>query len=262
MEETIKMKRNENFAEIWFNRPEAYNAFDLETVTLFSELLIGIALESNIEGVLLTGVGKAFCAGGDLKWLKRSGDNYGSSFHKLAAKYHQAIMEIRRMPKPVIAAVNGLAAGGGFSIALACDFRILEKSAVLRQAYTSNGLSIDGAGTFTLPRIVGTAKALEITAFDRPIDSAQAMKWGLATEVVDDREGYKRAMELLVELSRGSLASFAASKNLITESFDTTFEAQLEKERHMLSICADSPEGREGISAFLDKRQPRYNKVR
>jgi 2-(1,2-epoxy-1,2-dihydrophenyl)acetyl-CoA isomerase len=262
MEETIKLSRNENFAEIWFNRPEAYNSFDLETVTLLSEVLLGISLQSDIEGVILSGVGKVFCAGGDLKWLKRAGDNYASSFHKLAAKYHQAVMEIRRMPKPVIAAVNGLAAGGGFSLALACDFRVMEKSAVLRQAYTSNGLSIDGGGTFTLPRIVGMAKALEIAAFDRAIDSTQAMKWGLATEVVEDGKSYKRGMELLWELNSGSISSFAASKHLITDSFDTTFEAQLEKERHMLSLCADGPEGREGINAFLEKRQSEYKKFR
>ena len=262
MQEMIKLGTRDKLAEIWLNRPNAFNSFDLEMITRLSEVLIGISLQSEIEGVLISGVGKAFCAGGDLKWVRASGEDYASSFHKLAAKYHQAILEIRRMPKPVVAALNGLAAGGGFSLALACDFRVMEKSAVLRQAYTSNGLSMDGGGTFTLPRIVGSAKALEIAAFDRPIDSDLAEKWGLVTEVVEDGKSYHRAKDILLELGAGSIASFAASKNLITDSFDTSFEVQLEKERNMLSNCADGPEGREGIRAFMEKRKADYRKVR
>jgi 2-(1,2-epoxy-1,2-dihydrophenyl)acetyl-CoA isomerase len=165
-------------------------------------------------------------------------------------------VEIRRMPKPVVAAINGLAAGGGFSMALACDFRVMEASAVLRQAYTSNGLSIDGGGTFTLPRLVGFARALEIAAFDRPIEAEKAYSWGLVTEVVENGEGVKRAIELIEEMRKGSLSSFAASKKLMTDSFNTAFEAHLEKERDLLSWCAGQPNGREGIAAFLEKRKP------
>jgi len=164
------------------------------------------------------------------------------------------------MPKPVVAAINGLAAGGGFSIALACDFRIMETSGILRQAYTSNGLSIDGGGTFSLPRLVGLAKALEIAAFDRPIDAEKAYEWGLVTEVVDNGESVKRARELINEMKRRSLTSFAASKKLMTDSFNTAFEGQMEKERDLLSWCADQPNGREGIAAFLEKRRPVFNK--
>jgi len=186
------------------------------------------------------------------------GRSYGEAFHELAARYHQAILEIRRMPKPVVAAINGLAAGGGFSMALACDFRVMEASAVLRQAYTSNGLSIDGGGTFTLPRLVGLARAMEIAAFDPPIAAEQALSWGLVTEVVKDGQSVKRATEMVKEITNGSLSSFAASKKLITDSFNTSFETQLEKEREALSWCGDHPDGREGIAAFLEKRRPVY----
>ena len=164
------------------------------------------------------------------------------------------------MPKPVVAAVNGLAAGGGFSMSLACDFRIMETSAILMQAYTANGLSIDGGGTFTLPRLVGVAKALEIAAFDRPIDSTNALSWGLVTEVVEDGASMRRAIEMIGEIKKGSFNSFAASKKLISDSFNTAFEAQLEKERELLSWCADQPNGREGIAAFLEKRKPAFNR--
>ncbi|MBE9593957.1 MAG: enoyl-CoA hydratase/isomerase family protein, partial [Proteobacteria bacterium] len=143
-------------------------------------------------------------------------------------------------------------------MALASDFRIIEESAILRHAYTTNGLSIDGGGTFNLPRLVGLARAMEIAAFDRPISSKQALSWGLVTEVVEDGQAVKRAIELIKEMKRIPISSFAACKKLITDSFNTSFETQLEKERETLSLCADHPNGQEGIRAFLEKRKPVY----
>ncbi|MFH1627535.1 MAG: enoyl-CoA hydratase-related protein [Pseudomonadota bacterium] len=261
MVQTINLKKTDGTALITFNRPEAYNAFDLDMVQLLAETLIALALDPGVTGVVISGEGKAFCAGGDLRWVSGGGKNYGAMFHELAARYHQAILEIRRMPKPVVAAINGLAAGGGFSIALACDFRIMEASAILRQAYTSNGLSIDGGGTYTLPRLIGMAKALEIAAFDTPINAEKALSWGLVTEVVDDGDGVKRAVELVQEIQNRSLSSFAASKKLMTDSFHTPFETQLENERNLLSWAADQPDGREGIRAFLEKRKPAFGNL-
>ena len=162
------------------------------------------------------------------------------------------------MKKPVVAAVNGVAAGGGFSLALACDFRIIEKSAVLRQAYTSNGLCIDGGGTFTLPRLVGYARALEIAAFDEPISADQALSWGLVTKVVEDGKALVEATAMAQLLARRALNSYAWSKKLITDAFNTSFENQLELERSALEACADHPDGREGLAAFSEKRKPRY----
>ncbi|MBW2005920.1 MAG: enoyl-CoA hydratase/isomerase family protein [Deltaproteobacteria bacterium] len=258
MNELVKLDVIEGIARVTLNRPKAFNAFGLDMIQLLSEKLIELAMEKSVVGVIITGEGKAFCAGADLKWLSDFGKSYGEAFHELAARYHQAILEIRRMPKPVVAAINGIAAGGGFSMALASDFRIIEESAILRHAYTTNGLSIDGGGTFTLPRLVGLARAMEIAAFDRPISSKQALSWGLATEVVEDGQAVKRAIELIKEMKRIPLSSFAACKKLITDSFNTSFETQLEKERDTLSWCADHPNGQEGIRAFLEKRKPVY----
>jgi 2-(1,2-epoxy-1,2-dihydrophenyl)acetyl-CoA isomerase len=162
------------------------------------------------------------------------------------------------MPKPVIAAINGIAAGGGFSLALACDFRVMSRSAVLRQAYTSNGLCPDGGGTFTLPRLVGLARALEIVAFDVPISSEQAMNWGLVTRVVDDGKALSEAVDMAHELAKTSLSSFAWSKQLLTDSFGSALEAHLEHERTGICSCADSTEGKEGLKAFKEKRKPIY----
>jgi len=258
MNEVMKLDVIEGIARITLNRPKAFNAFSLDMTQTLAERLIELAINKNVVGVIITGEGKAFCAGADLKWLSGFGKSYGEALHELSARYHQAILEIRRMPKPVVAAMNGIAAGGGFSLALACDFRVMEASAVLQQAYTTNGLSIDGGGTFTLPRLVGLARAMEIAAFDRPISAKQALSWGLVTEVVEDGQAVKRAIELAEDMKSGPLSSFAASKKLITDSFNTSFETQLEKEREVLSWCADHPNGREGVEAFLEKRKPVY----
>ena len=173
MDELVGIEVMEGIVRMTLNRPKAFNAFNLDMIQLIAERLIEFSLDKQVKGVVIHGAGKVFCAGGDLRWLAGFGKSYGEAFHELAARYHQAILEIRRMPKPVVAAIHGVAAGGGFSMALACDFRVMEASATLRQAYTSNGLSIDGGGTFTLPRLVGMAKAMEIAAFDRPISAEE-----------------------------------------------------------------------------------------
>jgi 2-(1,2-epoxy-1,2-dihydrophenyl)acetyl-CoA isomerase len=258
MNELVKYEVAEGTARIILNRPKVYNAFHLDMIHSLSQRLIELALDKLVSCVIITGEGNAFCAGADLRWVSEFGKSHGEAFHELAVQYHQAIIEIRRMPKPVIAAINGVAAGAGFSMALACDFRIMERSALLRQAYTANGLSIDGGGTYSLPRLVGLAKAMEIVAFDGPISSEKALLWGLVTEVVEDGQSLKRAIELSKEIRAIPLSSFAASKKLISDSFDTPFEAQLEKERDSLSACANDPNGREGIAAFLEKRPPNY----
>ena len=242
--------------EITLNRPEAYNALNLDVMIMLSNALASAATDESIKGIMITGKGKAFCAGGDLKWISHQGSDAGSTVHKLAPQFHLAVTEIRRMGKPVVAAINGIAAGGGFSLALACDFRVMAESAVLRHAYTSSGLSIDGGGTFALPRLVGLARALEIAAFDRPISSAQALEWGLVTKIVQDDQVIEESLSMLEELAKSALHSFAWSKRLLTESLNNSLETQLELERQGISDCARHPNGQEGMKAFIEKRKP------
>lgn len=260
MDKFISVKQNGNIAEVFLNRPKAYNAFNLEMITELATKLIKLASDDSVRGVAISGNGKAFCAGGDLKWTVGFCEKAGASFHTLASRFHLAIVEIRRMKKPVVAAINGAAAGGGFSLALACDFRVMEKSAVLRQAYTSNGLCIDGGGSFTLPRLVGLARSMEIAAFDNPISSEQALEWGLVTKVVDDGSAHAEAMEMLTRLAKSSMHSFGWSKKLLTDAFNNTLETHLELEREGLSDCADHPDGQEGLQAFIEKRKPIFDK--
>lgn len=258
MNNPVLTQQHGNILEIVLNRPEAYNALNLDMMKLLGETLGTAAADSAIKGVLISGNGKAFCSGGDLKWISQQAEDAGSVLYRLAPQFHSSITEIRRMGKPVVAAINGMAAGGGFSLALACDFRVMGQSAILRQAYSSSGLSIDGGGSFALPRLVGLARAMEIMAFDHPITSAQALEWGLVTKVVADTDVLPEALAMLNSLSKTALYSFAWSKRLVTDSFSHTLETQLELERQGISDCAAHPNGQEGIRAFIEKRKPSF----
>jgi 2-(1,2-epoxy-1,2-dihydrophenyl)acetyl-CoA isomerase len=256
MTHPILTQQHGEILEVALNRPEVYNALNLDVMVMLSDALASAATDDAVKGVMITGKGKAFCSGGDLKWISQQAADAGSTLHRLAPQFHIAITEIRRMGKPVLAAINGIAAGGGFSLALACDFRVMAESALLRQAYTSSGLSIDGGGTFALPRLVGLARALEIAAFDKPISSARALEWGLVTKVVPDDTVVEEAMSMLQGLAKSALHSFAWSKRLLSESLNHTLETQLELERQGISDCARHPHGQEGIKAFVEKRKP------
>jgi 2-(1,2-epoxy-1,2-dihydrophenyl)acetyl-CoA isomerase len=256
MTDAILTRQHGPILEIILNRPEAYNALNLDMMVRLSDTLASAANDDTVRGIMITGQGKAFCAGGDLKWISQQAAEAGATLHRLAPQFHMAIIEIRRMAKPVVAAINGIAAGGGFSLALACDFRVMGESAVLRQAYTSSGLSIDGGGTFALPRLVGLARALEIAAFDPPISSGKALGWSLVTKVMPDDKVIEESLSMLEGLAKSALHSFGWSKRLLTESFDHTLATQLELERQGISDCAGHPNGQEGIKAFVEKRKP------
>src|SRR5512139_971778 len=258
MNDPILTQRHGRIIEIILNRPDAYNALDLAMMNQLREALSAAAVDHSIQGVILTGSGKAFCSGGDLKWISQQTEDAGSVLYQLAPQFHLSIVEIRRMGKPVVAAINGIAAGGGLSLALACDFRVMGQSAILRQAYTSSGLSMDGGGSFALPRLVGLARAMEILTFDEPIPSGKALEWGLVTKVVADDQVLGEAIAMLERLAKSSLHSFGWSKKLMTDSLNNTLETQLELERQGISNCAAHPDGREGIRAFTEKRRPDF----
>lgn len=256
MTEPVRLEVRDHVAVLTLDRPETFNALDLATATALAGALLGVASDPAVRAVVLTGAGRAFSAGGDLRHAVSHPRGAPAAFRELATGVHVCVAEVRRMDKPVIAAVNGVAAGGGFSLALACDFRVMAASARLVQGYTSQGLAIDAGGTFTLPRLVGLARALEIAAFDEPIPADRALAWGLATRVVPDDAVLEEALAMAATLAARSVHAFAAVKRLLTDAFDTPLEAQLERERAALVACAAHPDGEEGICAFLEKRRP------
>ncbi len=252
MEASIEVKKSGAVAEVVLIKP----SLDLDMLKSMADHFTTLAVDDSVRAVVITGKGKFFCIGGDLKWVTNHPAGPKAGFHELAGRLHQAFIEIRRMKKPVIAAVNATAAGAGLSLACACDFRVMARSARFVQAYTSRGLVLDGGGTFTLPRLVGFARAMEITAFDEPISSEQALEWGLATKVVDDEKVLEEALNMADKLVKRSVHSFGLVKQLMTDSFDTSFETQLDLERKALTECGGHPDGQEGMKSFFEKRDP------
>lgn len=261
MPEAVQLEREAETARVVLHRPEVLNALDLDLAQGLVGALESVALADEVRVVIVTGEGRGFCAGGDLGWALRQPDGVASAIHRLAGAFHRAITEIRRMGKPVVAAINGVAAGAGFSLALACDFRVMARGAVLRQAYSSAGLCIDGGGTFTLPRLVGAARALEIATLDPTIDAEQALEWGLVHRLADPGQALAAALDLARDLLQRSTRSFAQSKALLDRAFQTSLEEQLEREREAIAACAASVDGQEGIRAFTEKRRPVFGKA-
>lgn len=260
MTKEVLVEIHDNIAIIYLNRPEHYNALNYDLFVALGDELTKAAMDDSIIGVIITGKGKAFSGGGDLKAVASYSGGMASALHRLVPQFNRCVLEIVKMNKPVIAGINGVAAGGGFSLALVCDFRIMGHSAILKQAYTSSGLSIDGGGTFILPRLVGYARALEIASFDEPINSERAHNLGLITKVVEDEKVLSEAIEMITKLRNRSLNSFGWSKKLLNSSFSNEFEKQIELEREGIVNCANHPDGKEGIEAFLKKRTPIFNK--
>jgi 2-(1,2-epoxy-1,2-dihydrophenyl)acetyl-CoA isomerase len=252
----VKVEIEDEIAKAILSRPESFNALNIEMADSLAKALGALATDESVKAVIISGDGKAFCAGGDLKWVLKHPSGARAAFHELAGRFHQSIIEIRRIEKPVIAAVNGVAAGAGFSLALACDFRVMARSAALRQAYTSVGLCLDGGGSHSLPRLVGQARATEIIAFDEPISSERALDWGMVTKVVDDGAAMDESLIMARKLCGRSIPAFGRCKGLITDSFDTTLEAQLERERAGIADCGATEEGIERMQAFAEKRKP------
>jgi 2-(1,2-epoxy-1,2-dihydrophenyl)acetyl-CoA isomerase len=258
MNDTVRIAIREAVASLVLDRAPVYNALDLATMERLAQALAALGADPAVRAVVIGGAGRAFCAGGDLAWVAAFPEGAAAAFHELATRFHRAITEIRRMPTPVIAAIDGPAAGGGFSLALACDFRVMAASAVLKQAYTASGLCFDGGASHALPRLVGLARAPEIAAFDPAISAAQALSWGLVTRVAGDGEALAAALQLARELTDRSGTAFAACKALLTEAFEAPLASQLDRERAALSRCAGLPDGREGLAAFLEKRAPHF----
>ena len=259
MADKVELTREGQVAILELNRPEVLNALDLDMLRELGDHMISFGPDDGVRGIVVTGKGRAFCAGADLKLAHGFPAGPSAAIHEGATRFHQVVQEIRRIKKPVIAAINGITAGGGFSLALSCDFRVLARSAVMQLAYPSSGLCIDGGGTFSLPRVVGLARAIEIAAFDRPIPSDQALSWGLVTEVADDGHALERAVSMARELADRSLNSFGWSKLLLTDSFNTSFETHIEHEREGIRSCVAHRDGREGMQAFMEKRAPVFN---
>jgi 2-(1,2-epoxy-1,2-dihydrophenyl)acetyl-CoA isomerase len=238
---------------ITLNRPEKLNAF---TQTLHAELQEALkeARDPAVRAVVITGAGRGFSAGQDLTAFGESGDVAAM----LRATYHVNVLAIRSLEKPVIAGVNGVCAGAGLSLACACDIRLASDEAFFVPGFVGIGLIPDSGGTFFLQRLLGTPRAFEWMTSNRRLTAAEAHAWGLVSEVVEADSFPARLAERAAELAAAPTAAIAATKRLYDQAATATLEEQLEREAEAQAQAAQTADFREGVAAFAEKREPRF----
>jgi len=245
---------------VTLNRPQALNAFNETLKDELIDALKAAARDKSVRCLVVTGAGRAFCAGQDLKDRTDSAAGAGpSSFSaSLRDKYNPMIMTIRTMEKPVIAAVNGVAAGAGCSLALACDLRVVADKATFIQAFVKIGLVPDSGATFLLPRLVGMGKAFELAVTGDPLDAGSALDLGLANSVVPGDALLTATMDLATRLAQAPTRAIGLTKRAMNRALLVDLESALDYEADMQEIAGRSPDFAEGVSAFMEKRQPRF----
>ncbi len=257
--EHITFEKQGAIAKIELNRPDAANGLD---TLMASELKQAAKLcdgDPELKAVILSAGGRFFCAGGDIKQMLSQGDAVGDAIKSLADDLHSAISILSRMQAALIVAVNGVAAGAGFSIALIGDIVLAGESASFTMAYTRAGLCPDGSSSYFLPRLVGLRRAQELMLTNRTLSAAEACELGLVTRVVADDELQAEADKVASELAQGARLSTAYVKKLLLASAGNDLETQMELEGQLVAQCAAAPDGREGIQAFVEKRKPDFN---
>jgi 2-(1,2-epoxy-1,2-dihydrophenyl)acetyl-CoA isomerase len=255
---TLLFDVTDNVATITLNRPEAANAMSGDTARELSDAALRCDTDPDIRAVLITGAGKMFCPGGDLNVFRAHQDHLHTYVKEMATYLHTGISRLRRMDAPIVAAVNGVAAGAGMSLALACDIVLAGESTRFMMAYTRAGLTPDGSATYSLPRIVGLKRAVELTLTNRMLTAQEALDWGIVARVVPDDMLLDEARKLAGQLAAGPTAAFGTAKRLLQDGWTETLETQMEMEGRAISDSARTADALEGITAFLEKRKPRF----
>ncbi len=253
----VSLEVRDRVAFLTFARPDAANTINLQFGHEF--LAAALAIESNpaVRAVVVTGQGRNFCFGGDLKGMVASGADARAYLSGLTTNLHAGMAHLARLDAPVIAAVNGTAAGAGLGLVLVADLAIAARGAKFAPAYTGVALTPDAGCTFLLPRAIGYKRAMEIFLTNRVLDAAEALEWGLVNQVVDEAGLLDTATTLANRLAAGPVGAFGAVKRLMAES-EPGLEAQFGRESRSIAARGATAEGREGIAAFLEKRVPRY----
>ncbi len=251
------MEQSGPVTRITLNRPDAANAMN-DIMTRELAHAARRCDDAATKVVVLTGAGRFFSAGGDLRAMASSPSTAGHYVKTIADDLHRAISTFARMDAVVITAVNGVAAGAGFSLAVAGDLVLAADGASFTMAYTAAGLSPDGSSSFYLPRLIGVRKTQELMLTNRTLSATEACQWGLVTEVVDAAGLASRVDALVQQIGCGARQSGSAVKKLLLASFKNGLEEQMEWEGRLIAECAYSADGTEGINAFLEKRRPTF----
>jgi len=256
----ILFEAQDGYAVVTLNRPDRLNSFNVEMHERLREAVAEIKRRDDVRAVLLTGAGRGFCAGQDLSDRALNGEAAPADLgYTLSTFYNPLVRTLRELPKPVICAVNGVAAGAGANLALSGDIVIAARSASFLQAFCKIGLVPDCGGTYFLPRLVGTARAMGLALLGDRLPAEDAERWGLIWKCVDDAKLMDEARALAEQLGAGPTKGFADIKRAIYASATNTLDAQLDLERDLQRELGRTADYREGVQAFLEKRAPKFS---
>jgi 2-(1,2-epoxy-1,2-dihydrophenyl)acetyl-CoA isomerase len=256
MADTVLSTLDDGVLTITLNRPDALNSFTIEMKDALAAALKDAGRDREVRAIILTGAGRAFSAGQDLK--ERQGDDVPDLGTELRARYNPIALAMRRLEKPIIGAINGVAAGAGCSIALACDIRLASDKASFIEVFGRVGLVPDTGSSWLLPRLVGYARAAEMVFTTDPVDAQTAERIGLVNRVVHADELMGEATELARRLAQSAPMALALAKRGLNRAIESSFEEALEYEAQLQSIAGRSADHREGVAAFVEKRQPEF----
>jgi 2-(1,2-epoxy-1,2-dihydrophenyl)acetyl-CoA isomerase len=256
--ETVSVYRSGGAVRLELNRPASMNAWNTQFAVDLRSAIEAAAADDDVGAVLINGAGRGFSSGADLKERRDTPEGHPDVYSRLTQLYHPIIMGIREMPKPVIAAVHGAAAGIGCSLALACDLVLAGESAYFVLAFVNIGLVPDGGSSALVPARVGLARAMELAMLGERLHAPKALDWGLINQVWPDAELLSRAEALCARLAEGPTGSYAGAKRMLNRWMYDGIGAQLEAEAQTQQERAASADFAEGVAAFSEKRQPRF----
>lgn len=252
----LKFQNEEGVVTVTFNRPEVYNALNDEITFELQDAIKVVSKDSSVRVLVLTGAGKAFCAGQDLKASTESDNrSFSDSLHK---RYNPIIKCLRKLPKPVICKLNGVAAGAGCSIALACDMIIANEEAILVEVFINIGLVLDSGSSYFLPRLVGYSKAFELSTMASKITGAEAEKLGIVNRSVPLDALDEEVKKYIDYFAKAPTKAIGLIKKMLNKSINSTLEEMLEYETYCQEIAGSSNDYKEGVNAFLEKRKPQF----
>lgn len=254
MNNSILFRKENNTGFITLNRPEKYNSFNREMALAFQEALDDCDTDEAIRCIYITGAGKAFCAGQD---LAEAMDPDGPELEQIVREhYNPIILRLRKIEKPIVAAINGVAAGAGANIALACDIVLATKSASFIQAFSKIALIPDSAGTFFLPRLVGMQRALALTMLGDKVSADEAVAMGMIYKCFPDETFETDTKKIAQTLAEMPTKGLGLTKRLLNETYNNTLVQQLDREKELQVEAGNSEDFTEGVNSFLEKRKP------
>jgi len=254
----LTVERANRVATLTLNRPDAYNSLNMALGRELFSASLELDEDPEVRCVVITGSGRAFCAGGDVKDFVDNLGRIGAHIKELTTYLHGAVSRFCRSDKPVIMAINGIAAGGGFSFALSGDLVVAAESAKFTMAYSKIAATPDGSSSYFLPRLIGLRRAMELYFTNRVLTAREALEWGLVTRVVPDAELRPAVAALAAELAQGPTKAYGAAKRLLHQSTWESLETQMELEAQAIAAAGHTEDFRAGVTAFAQKGTPTF----